>query len=61
MMPIEPGALAVILLYAIALFVILFVSPRLIGVKAGTPWWRSVRFWSSLVAVVQIFVYALWG
>lgn len=60
-MSIEPGALLVILLYLLSLIVILVVSPRLIGVKTTTPWWRSVRFWSSLAAVVQIVVYAVWG
>jgi hypothetical protein len=59
-MAIEPGALVVILLYVLSLIVVLVVSPRLIGAKAA-PWWRSVRFWSSLVAIVQIIVYAVWG
>lgn len=60
-MAIEPGALVVILLYLVSLIVVLAVSPRLIGAKAPAPWWRSVRFWSSLVALVQIIVYAVWG
>ena len=60
-MAIEPGALVVILLYVLALVVILGVSPRLIGAKTRIPWWRNVRFWSSLVALVQIIVYAVWG
>jgi hypothetical protein len=60
-MAIEPGALAVILLYVLALIVVLVVSPRLIAAKGPTPWWKSVRFWSSIVALMQIVVYAVWG
>lgn len=60
-MAIEPGALLVILLYLVCLVVVLVISPRLTGARAPTPWWRSVRFWSSLAAVVQIVVYAVWG
>jgi hypothetical protein len=60
-MGIEAGALAVILLYVLSLIVVLVVSPRLIGAQAPKPWWRSVRFWASLVAAIQIVVYAIWG
>jgi hypothetical protein len=62
MMSIEPGALVVILLYALALAVVLFVSPKLVAPKeTKPPWYRNVRFWASLVAVAQIVVYAVWG
>jgi hypothetical protein len=55
MMGIEPGALVVILLYAVALAVILFVSPKLVAPAAARPpWWRNVRFWASLVAVQTV-------
>jgi len=61
-MGIEPGALVVILMYALALAVILFVSPKLVAPKAAkAPWFRNVRFWASLVAVAQMVVYAVWG
>ena len=60
MMPIEPGALLVIALYAAALYVVLRVSPRLsASIGAPAPWWRNVRFWASFVAVAQMIVYAL--
>jgi hypothetical protein len=59
---IEPSALVVILLYLGCLAVILFVSPKLLSpASAARPWWRSVRFWASLVALAQIAVYAFWG
>ncbi|MGH9370162.1 MAG: hypothetical protein ACRD15_01380 [Vicinamibacterales bacterium] len=62
MMPIEPGAFLVILLYGLALYVILYVSPRLSGeLRVRAPWWRSVTFWASFVAVTQILVYALFS
>jgi hypothetical protein len=59
-MSIEPGAVVVILLYALALYVIIVVSPRLSpALREPAPWWRSVRFWAAFVAVTQIVVYAL--
>ena len=62
MMPIEPGALVVVLLYGAALYVVLRVSPRLSAtVRAPAPWWRNVRFWASFVAIAQIVVYALFS
>jgi hypothetical protein len=61
-MSIEPGAILVILLYAVALYVILVVSPRLSpSLRVPTPWWRNVRFWAVFVAVTQIVVYALFS
>ena len=41
-MGIEPGALIVIALYGLCLFVIWRVAPRLPGIEpqAPTPWWR---------------------
>ena len=62
MMPVSPEALVVILFYVSCLAVIWSVSPKLVKARAEpVPWWRSVRFWASLVAGVQIAVYALWG
>lgn len=61
-MSIEPGALVVILFYASCLAVIWLVSPKLVPPRVEPiPWWRDVRFWASLVALVQIAVYAYWG
>jgi len=61
-MPIEPGALLVISFYCLALYVILWVAPRLTGaLKTSVPWYRNVRFWASFVAVTQIIVYALFS
>lgn len=60
-MTIEPGALIVIGLYVVCLYVIWRVSPRLPGAQPGAPrpWWRNVRVWASLVAAAQIVTYAL--
>jgi hypothetical protein len=61
-MSIEPGAIVVILLYALALYVILVVSPRLSpALRVAVPWWRSVKFWAAFVAMTQIVVYALFS
>lgn len=61
-MSIEPGAVVVILLYAVALYVILAVAPRLSpSLRVPAPWWRNVRFWAAFVAVTQIVVYALFS
>ncbi len=56
------GALVVILAYAAVLAVILF-PPRNLRTEEteDAPWWRNVRFWASVVGVVQIAVYAIWG
>ncbi len=62
MMGMELGTLVVILLYALCLAMIVFVSPKLVAPTAAkAPWWRNVRFWASLVAVVQMVVYAVCG
>jgi len=62
MMPIKLEAVPVIVLYGLALFVILYVAPRVSPELLGRgPWWRSVRFWASFVAVTQIVVYALFS
>jgi hypothetical protein len=55
---IDAGALVVILLYVGCLGIILFVSPKLVAPRE-VPWWRNVRFWASLVALMQIVVYAV--
>jgi hypothetical protein len=61
-MSIEPGAMIVILLYGVALYVILVVSPRLSpSLRVSAPWWRSVRFWAAFVALSQIVVYAIFS
>jgi hypothetical protein len=61
-MLIEPGAILVILLYCLALYVILVVSPRLnASLRVREPWWKSVKFWAAFVAVTQIVVYALFS
>ena len=61
-MSIEPGAILVILLYALALYVIIVVSPRLSpALRVPAPWLRNVRFWAAFVAVTQIVVYALFS
>ncbi len=60
-MSVEPGALIVMTLYGLCLFVIWYVAPRLPGLEAGPPrvWWRNVRVWASFVAAAQIAIYAL--
>jgi len=59
----EPGALLVIALYGVCLFVIWYVAPRLPGAETEPPraWWRNPRIWASFVAVAQMVVYALWS
>ncbi len=56
------GSLVVILAYVSFLAVILF-PPRNLRTEEteDAPWWRNVRFWASVVVVVQIAVYAIWG
>ncbi|HEX7085909.1 MAG TPA: hypothetical protein VF198_06060 [Vicinamibacterales bacterium] len=61
-MPIQPGALIVILLYAAVVYVIFVVAPRLSPeLRTPEPWWRSVKFWGTFVAVTQMVVYALFS
>jgi hypothetical protein len=60
-MLVEPGALVVIFLYGLSLFVVLVVSKRLVEPREAKPWWRNVRFWAAFVAIVQILVYAVWS
>lgn len=62
-MAVEPGAVIVIALYGLCLFVIWYVTPRLPGAETDVPapWWRNVRLWASFVAVAQIIVYALFS
>jgi hypothetical protein len=61
-MPVEPGAIVVIALYCLALYVILVVAPRLSpSLRVTGPWWKSVTFWAAFVAVIQIIVYALFS
>lgn len=62
-MPLGPGTLIVIALYGMVLYVIWYVSPRLPGAEAEPPlpWWRSTRFWASVVAVAQILTYAMFS
>jgi hypothetical protein len=62
MMPIEPEGLLVMAMYGAALYVILYVAPRLSGsLRAPAPWWRNVRFWAAFVAIAQMIVYALFS
>jgi hypothetical protein len=61
-MPLEPGAVVVILFYGLALYVIQVVAPRISPeLRAPRPWWRSVTFWGAFVALTQIVVYALFS
>jgi hypothetical protein len=61
-MVLEPGAILVILLYCVALYVVLVVAPRLSpALRAPVPWWKSVRLWGAFVAITQIVVYALFS
>ena len=56
------ASLVVIVAYLAVLAVILFPPKQLRAEETKKPpWWRNVRFWASLVIVVQIGVYARWG
>lgn len=56
------GRAIVILAYLAVLSVILFPPSKLRARDTDhPPWWRDVRFWASVVVVVQIGVYAIWG
>ncbi len=60
-MMLDAGALVVIALFGLSLYVMLVVSPRLAGGRDRTPWWRSSTFWGCFVALAQIVVYALFS
>jgi hypothetical protein len=60
-MMLDAGALVVIALFGLSLYVMLVVSPRLAGGRDRTPWWRSATFWGCFVALAQIVVYALFS
>lgn len=54
--------LIVVLVYAAVLALVLLLPASFLGEdRAPRPWWRNVRFWAALVAVVQMGVYAIWG
>jgi hypothetical protein len=56
------GSVVVILAYLAVLAMILFPPSNLRTEEVEKPpWWRDVRFWASVVVVVQIGVYATWG
>ncbi|GMR24692.1 MAG: hypothetical protein BMS9Abin37_3276 [Acidobacteriota bacterium] len=56
------GSVIVILAYLAVLAVVLSPPKNLRSEEEeGAPWWRNVRFWASVVVVVQIVVYAVWG
>ena len=62
LMAVEPGAVIVVLMYGLCLYVVLYASRRVTGGEETLrPWWRRTRFWASFVAVVQIVVYAIWS
>ncbi len=62
-MPVGPGTLIVIALYGMVLYVIWYVAPRLPGAEAEPPrpWWRSTKFWATVVAVTQIVTYVIFS
>jgi len=60
-MMLEAGALVVIALFGLSLYVMLVVSPRLTGGRDRAPWWRNATFWGCFVAIAQIVVYALFS
>lgn len=52
----------VILSYLIVLAVIVLLPRRLrLEERGRAPWWRNVRFWASVVILVQVAVYVVWG
>ena len=63
-------SLIVIAAYALTLVLVVW-PPKVLAVadpddvggpdRPRPPFWRNVRFWASVVIVVQIAVYATWG
>jgi len=48
--------------FVVLVVVLVLLPPRLAGETGQVvPWWRRVRLWAVVVALIQIAIYARWG
>jgi hypothetical protein len=48
--------------FALLILVLICLPAHLAGKAEGRPrWWRNVRMWAILIALIQMLVYAWWG
>jgi hypothetical protein len=61
-LPAWTGKAAFISAFVLLVVVLVLLPPRLAG-ETGlvVPWWRRVRLWAVVVALIQIVIYARWG
>jgi hypothetical protein len=56
------GKAAAMGVFALLILVLICMPAHLAGKSEGKPrWWRNVRVWAVLIALVQIIIYAWWG
>jgi hypothetical protein len=61
-LPAWTGKAAFISAFVLLVVVLVLLPPRLAGETGQVvPWWRRVRLWAVVVALIQIAIYARWG
>ncbi|MCL4176440.1 MAG: hypothetical protein KJ072_01660 [Verrucomicrobia bacterium] len=61
-LPTWTGKAAFIGAFVLLVVVLVLLPPRLAGETGRVvPWWRRVRLWAVVVALIQIAIYACWG
>lgn len=61
-LPAWTGKVAFISAFVVLVVVLVLLPPRLAGETGRVvPWWRRVRLWAVVVALIQIAIYARWG
>lgn len=61
-LPAWTGKVAFISTFVVLVVVLVLLPPRLAGETGRVvPWWRRVRLWAVVVALIQIAIYARWG
>jgi hypothetical protein len=61
-LPAWTGKAAFISAFVVLVVVLVLLPPRLAGETGrAVPWWRRVRLWAVVVALIQIAIYAGWG
>jgi len=62
MVPAWAGKVAFIGAFLVLVLVLVLLPARLAGETGRRlPWWRRVRLWAVVIALVQIAIYAWWG